>query len=153
RRRIARVHAAAHCARAKGPSGEVNAIDMANQRPAKKRGQWRAILEGELREKAMASVGAIAAELEQLAPPPTLPTRIAIHHAWHALLHGYLGFAQLGERHLERSTQCLNDAVDAVAERPTLPWLYRGSVGVAWVLEHLQNHELNSVQERDEDVD
>jgi len=116
------------------------------------RGRWRPILEGELGERALATVRAIAAALEQLPEPP--PARAGAQFAEQALLNAYLGFSGLGERHFDLSTQLIERAIDAVAEAPMRPSLYGGFVGVAWVLDHLQHHELSTVeQDGSEDVD
>jgi lantibiotic modifying enzyme len=112
---------------------------------ASRKGQWRPILDGELRARALASVRAIAAALEE--QPGEATTRQPMQLAEQALLNAYLGFADLGERHFDLSSQFLERAIDAVAETPMRPSLYGGFVGVAWVLEHLQSHELSSVEE------
>ncbi len=116
------------------------------------RGRWRPILEGELRERALATARAIAAALEQLPEPP--PARAGVQLAEQALLNAYLGFSGLGERHFDLSTQLIERAIGAVAETQMRPSLYGGFVGIAWVLDHLQHHELSTVeQDGSEDVD
>ncbi len=109
------------------------------------RGKWRPILEGELRENALASAQAIAAALEH--QPHTSPPPTGMQLAEQALLNAYLGFSGLGDRHFERSTQLLERAIDAVAQTATRPSLYGGFVGVAWVLHHVQGHELSTIEE------
>jgi lantibiotic modifying enzyme len=116
-----------------------------SERREPKNGQWRPILDGALRTRALASVQAIAADLEKhpAEGAPWYPMQLAEQ----ALFNAYLGFADLGERHFDLSSQFLERAIDAVAETPMRPSLYSGFVGVAWVLEHLQSHELSSVEE------
>ncbi len=116
-----------------------------SERRAAKKGQWRPILDGVLRARALASVRAIAAALEE--QPGEGATRPPMQLAEQALLNAYLGFADLGERHFDLSSQFLERAIDAVAETPMRPSLYGGFVGVAWVLEHLQSHELSTIEE------
>ncbi len=117
-----------------------------------KPGRWRPILTGELRERALATASSIAAALEETVSPGT--PRYAMHLSEQALLHAYLGFGELGDRHFDLSSQLLERSIDAVAESPMRPSLYGGFVGVAWVLEHLQNHELSSIEEDgSEDLD
>jgi lantibiotic biosynthesis protein len=116
------------------------------------RGRWRPILEGKLRDEALAAARGIAAALEQL--PEMAPARAGMQLAEHALLNAYLGFGGLGDRHFELSTQLIERAIDAVAKTPMRPSLYGGFVGVAWVLDHLQNHELSEIeQDGSEDAD
>ena len=123
--------------------GDLPVADSAPQR-----GRWRPLLEGELRERALADARAIAEALEKLPEPP------GAQLAEQALLHAYLGFGGLGERHFDLSTQLIERAIDAVAAAPMRPSLYSGFVGVAWVLDHLQHHELSTVeQDGSEDVD
>jgi len=119
-----------------------------SERRASKNGRWRPILDGELRARALASVRAIAAALEEQ-PSAEGTARLPMQLAERALLNAYLGFADLGERHFDISGQLLERAIDAVAETPMRPSLYGGFVGVAWVLEHLQSHELSSIEEDD----
>jgi len=122
---------------------------MADSAP--QRGRWRPLLDGELRERALADTRAIAAALEQLPEPPE---SAGAQLAEQALLHAYLGFGDLGERHFDLSTQLIERAIDAVAATPMRASLYSGFVGVAWVLDHLQHHELSTVeQDGSEDVD
>ena len=109
-----------------------------------KPGKWRAILDGELGDKALETVTSIAAALEQELPSGA--PRYAMQLAEQSLLNAYLGFGDLGDRHFDLSSQFLERAIDAVAETPMRPSLYGGFVGVAWVLEHLQNHELSSIE-------
>src|SRR5260370_6098391 len=103
---------------------------MSGRRPSRK-GQWRPILDGELRARALASVRAIAAALEE--QPAEATARHPMQLAEQALLNAYLGFADLRERHFDLSSQFLERAIDAVAETPMPPSLYGGFVGVAWV--------------------
>src|SRR5260370_21517640 len=117
---------------------------MSERRPPRK-AQWRPILAGELRARAVGAVRALAAALEE--QPAEATARHPMQLAEQALLNAYLGFADLGERHFDLSSQFLERAIDAVAETPMRPSLYGGFVGVAWVLEHLQSHELSSIEE------
>src|SRR5215472_5802878 len=115
-------------------------------------GKWRPILEGKLRERALDTVRSIAAGLEQPADAKT--PRYAMQLAEQSLFNAYLGFSDLGDHHFDLSSKLLESAIDAVAETPMRPALYGGFVGVAWVLEHLQSHELSTVEGDDaEDVD
>jgi lantibiotic modifying enzyme len=115
-----------------------------SDRAVHKPGKWRPILDGELRERALASVRSIAASLE-LQPEAKTP-RYPMQLAEQALLNAYLGFGDFGDRHFDLSSQLLDRAIDAVAETPMRPSLYGGFVGVAWAIEHLQNHELSSIE-------
>src|SRR5712692_5275585 len=113
--------------------------------------KWRVILHGELRERALASVRSIVAALEK---PPARSRQPQTHLAEQALLNGYLGFAQWGEHHFDRSSQLLEQAIDALPETPLGPTLYGGFVGIAWVVEHLQSHPLSLVEaESTEEMD
>ncbi len=115
-------------------------------------GQWRPILVGELRERALATAASIAAALEE--PVPAETPGYSMHLAEQALLHAYLGFGRLGDRHFDLSSRFLEQSIEAVAESPMQPSLHGGFVGVAWVLEHLQNHELSSSEDDgSEDLD
>src|SRR5215510_5553452 len=125
-------------------------LSMADAAP--RRGRWRPILEGEMRERALATARAIAAALEHVPEPP--PASAGAQLAEQALLNAYLGFSGLGERHFDLSSQLIERAIAAVAEAPMRPSLYGGFVGVAWALDHLQHHEMSTVeQDGSEEVD
>src|SRR5260370_7518558 len=78
---------------------------MSERRPSRK-GQWRPILDGELRARALASVRAIAAALEE--QPAEATARHPMQLAEQALLNAYLGFPHLGHRHFHLSTPFLH---------------------------------------------
>jgi lantibiotic modifying enzyme len=110
--------------------------------------KWRAILDGLLRERALDSVRSIVSALDHDSRRP------ATHLAEQALLHAYLGFAQCGDNHFDRSGQLLEQAIDGLATAPLRPTLYGGFVGIAWVVEHLQNHPLTASEtETTEEMD
>jgi len=112
--------------------------------------KWRVILEGDLRERALASARAIVDGLEKASPASRRP---ASHFAEQALMHAYLGFAQWGDEHFDRSSQLLEQAIDNLATTPLRPTLYGGFVGIAWVVEHLQSHPLSQLEESAEELD
>jgi len=112
--------------------------------------KWRVILEGDLRERALASARAIVDGLEKASPASRRP---ASPFAEQALMHAYLGFAQWGDEHFDRSSQLLEQAIDNLATTPLRPTLYGGFVGIAWVVEHLQSHPLSQLEESAEELD
>jgi lantibiotic modifying enzyme len=100
----------------------------------------------------MESVASIARDLDQ--DSASEATRTPNQLAEHAMLEAYLGFAELGESHFERSVQLLENAMDGVSQTPMRPALFNGFTGVAWILEHLQSHPLNTgFDEAEEDFD
>lgn len=109
------------------------------------RGKWRPILTGARREKALSTARGIAAALEGL--PQGESARAGMQLAEQALLNAYLGFAGLGERHFDLASDLLEQAIDRVAQTPMRASLYGGFVGVAWILNHLQQHELSTVEQ------
>lgn len=106
--------------------------------------RWRALLEGEKREQALQSVREIVAALDA---PGRADRRPATFLAEQALLHAYLGFAEWGNEHFERSSQLLEQSIDVLGQTALRPCLHGGFVEIAWVVEHLQRHPLSEIED------
>jgi hypothetical protein len=93
---------------------------------------WRAVLEGDDAERALAAVHAVASELARI--EPTGPG-FNVGHASRALLGVHLartGDAAAGDQ----AVDALEQALDTL-DQANLPWLLDGLAGVAWTAAHL----------------
>lgn len=91
---------------------------------------WSAVFEGATRERA----GALVAELARVIAPPARHRGASLAHgmAGAALCLGYVA----GDAGIDAAAELVGGAIDGAAELPLR--LGDGSVGVAWVIEHLQ---------------
>jgi len=90
---------------------------------------WQPILTGELAAEARQAIASIAADIPRFAPSD--PASLAGGAAGIALFYAYAG-------NVARADQLIDHAIAMVSEKPMLPALYGGFVGVAWALAHLQ---------------
>jgi lantibiotic modifying enzyme len=79
------------------------------------------------------------------------PQSLADGPAGKALFFHYLDQARPGQGHDERALAHLEAAIAATAEASTVPGLYSGFSGVAWVLEHLTGRLLDPPAPGEED--
>lgn len=70
-----------------------------------------------------------------------------------ALLHAYHHASNGRAEHLEKRDSYLEAAFETVASTPTLPLLFGGFVGVAWVVEHLSSSDQCDNDDLNLDVD
>ena len=103
---------------------------------------WTPLLAGREAERAWDAVHEIARELprqgeELLRERPGRQMGLSGGKAGFALFFGYLAQVSGEDEHAETAARYLDEATEAVAEEATVPDLYGGFTGVAWVAEHL----------------
>ena len=122
---------------------------------------WSPLLGGELRERALEAVHAIAESLSAGKFPPG-PLRhgeaeaasLAGGRAGLGVLYAYLAQAGLARRGSEVSERFLGEAAEALAAAHMTPSLYEGFTGVAWATEHVNGRLFDSEgEERNEAID
>jgi len=106
---------------------------------------WHPLLDGELADRADEAVTAIA---EALAGAGDVsPASLGSGGPGIALFFAYLGRARPQHGHEERADRLLDDAFDAVADRPLGASLFAGFTGVAWTAEHIAGPDEDSGEE------
>src|SRR5262245_8316638 len=96
---------------------------------------WPPLLSGDIRERALATVGAIA---RALPPPGEVPgPGLADGAAGIALFYHTLSTSQGGAVHAATSVQHLNSALRAAATTRLSPGLFSGVAGIAWAAQHI----------------
>ncbi len=93
---------------------------------------WRALLEGEARDRAREVVEAIAAELDRRAPEAP---GLGNGQAGIAILHGYRARAGCADGG-DRAFAALEHALANLATAPS-PWLFEGTAGIGFAIHHL----------------
>ena len=102
---------------------------------------WTPLLEGDLADRARATVDDIAAAIAADAGEDEDSRRsasLAGGRAGRALFHAYLAQATGAEAQADLAARRLEEAVDELASAPMGPGLYSGFTGIAWATEHLQ---------------
>lgn len=104
--------------------------------PAK---SWRPVLEGRDAERARAAVDAVAESLLQRAEQtvPLADPGFPDGSAGFALLFAYLALDSGDDRWHEWSERLLDQAIDALVDRPMPQMLFGGFTGIGWTIEHL----------------
>src|SRR5438552_1442107 len=97
---------------------------------------WSPILDGALRERALAAVQAIADSLQPPLPASPLNPSLSGGQAGLALFYAYLAQVRSGGDE-ETARRFLGSAIDAHLTSPMRPTFYGGFTGVAWTVEHL----------------
>jgi class I lanthipeptide synthase len=115
---------------------------------------WSPLLDGDLRERAVEAVVAIAESLcaDGTAHPPQPSLEVdaaslASGDAGLALFFAYLARSGLTSHGPERAEHFLDRAQAALATADMTPSLYMGFTGIAWATEHLNTHILDSIDD------
>jgi hypothetical protein len=105
---------------------------------------WSPLLDGELRERALEAVHAIANSLRAGEFPPDSFPRGEVEaasleggRAGLGVFFAYLAQAGLASRGFEIAERFLGEAAETLAAADMTPSLYEGFTGVAWATEHL----------------
>jgi lantibiotic modifying enzyme len=106
---------------------------------------WRPILNGSLREQAVAAVESIAADLRRFS---VRDFSLAGGAAGISLMFDYFARYRSVPGDQNISQRFLDQAIESVSDEPSLPSLYSGFTGVAWVCEHLHSGVSNTVVDR-----
>lgn len=98
---------------------------------------WKAVVDGELRDRALDAVREVAEALRQ--QPEQLRGDLSGGAAGLALLYAYAAEADIGvDGAAEAAAGYIDHAMDQVANAPMAPALHGGFTGVAWMIEHLR---------------
>jgi len=97
---------------------------------------WRPLLQGANRRRALQAVDAIAESVRSLSPGERDPS-LAGGQAGLALLYAWLAEAGRSPQASDLAWQCLDRAIDAVAAEEIGSWFWEGFTGVAWAGELL----------------
>jgi len=97
--------------------------------------EWKTLLEGPVRERALRTVNEIAAALQtrQGLEGPSLSNGLA----GLSLLFGELERGHPQQGHGAQAQQLIEEAASAIEDQPLPPWLYGGFSGIAWSMERL----------------
>jgi hypothetical protein len=100
---------------------------------------WKPIVEGAKAEEVLGVVREIAEGLPQ-APAPVAEREVSLAggRSGQALLYGYLALHAGDDAAAEKAGDLIDEAAEALAERPMSPSLYSGFPGVTWAIEHLR---------------
>jgi len=103
--------------------------------------QWKPILQGSLRDRALDTVWALADALFDTEADPYRGREASLAHgnAAVALFYGYHAKAHKGHGYKELAIAFLARALRSVSSPQESPALYCGTTGVAWVAAHLQD--------------
>ncbi len=124
---------------------------------------WRPLLTGELADRAMEAVLAIAEDIP--VRPGWLHPLVGESHAaaWRgslasgaagqALFYAYLALHTQEERYADLALERLDQAAEAVAASPMSESLYSGFTGVAWVGDHLRGRLFEGEADENREVD
>ena len=104
------------------------------------RRQWRPLLDGEDGERAWDAIRAVAAGLRETVERVTVASDPSLNDgtAGIALFYAYLAAETGEEEWSDCAIRLIEQAIDAVADRPLTPWLHGGFAGVGWVLKHAE---------------
>lgn len=124
---------------------------------------WQPLLHGELADRALEAVLAIATEIPNRADwihprmsgpaSPSWQASLASGSAGKALLYGYLALHTGEERWADLALELLEQAGDAVAEAPMSESLYSGFPGIAWVGDHFRDRLFEGDPDENREVD
>jgi len=124
---------------------------------------WRPLLHGELADRALETVLAIAEDIParpgwvrpRMAEPvsPAWTAGLASGIAGQALFYGYLALHTGEERWTDQALGLLEQAGEAVAEYPMSESLYSGFTGIAWVGDHLRDRLFEGDPDENREVD
>jgi lantibiotic modifying enzyme len=98
---------------------------------------WQPLLDGVPKDRALECVRAIVDDLGRSGQPLADPS-LAGGAAGVALLHAYLAETERGQESRNAAPRYVKDAAASVAEKPMLPSLYSGLIGVGWAMAHLE---------------
>src|SRR6266498_2865375 len=115
------------------------------------RPSWRPILTGEIKERALATVGEIVAALPNPLSAEISDASLSGGSAGLAVLCAYLSRAGLDDD--ENAAQFLAHAVNSVSAQQMGPSLYGGFTGIAWTAAHLQEQLLDPEDDPNEAID
>ncbi|HEV2763533.1 MAG TPA: lanthionine synthetase LanC family protein, partial [Pyrinomonadaceae bacterium] len=122
-----------------------------SQSRATPRRPWRPLLEGALRERALATVDEIVAALPGPESALISDASLARGAAGLAVLSAYL--ARAGRDDGTNAILFLQHAAQRISDEPTDHTLYGGFTGVAWALAHLRAQLLDADEDAHEAVD
>jgi lantibiotic modifying enzyme len=124
---------------------------------------WRPLLEGEIADRTLEAVLAIAEDIPSRAgwvhPKVTGPAEVswraslASGLAGQAVFYGYLALHTEEERWADLALDLLDQAGEAVASQPMSESLYSGFPGIAWVGDHLRGRLFEGDPEENREVD
>ncbi|MDB4894374.1 MAG: Lanthionine biosynthesis cyclase LanC [Firmicutes bacterium] len=110
---------------------------------------WQPMMQGALRDRAMATAWEIADGLAPGAEPS-----LAAGSAGLAVLYAYLAGERADAGYREMAVACLSRAARTISGQPVSPALFRGVTGVAWAAAHLGIHsEMAAVEDLFEAAD
>jgi lantibiotic modifying enzyme len=101
---------------------------------------WRPLLENEEREQAWDAIRDIASGLRETVERVTVASDPSLNDgtAGMAVFYAHLAAATGEEEWSDCAGRLVEQAIDAVADRPLTPWLHGGFAGVGWALKHIE---------------
>ena len=106
--------------------------------------KWKPVLDGDLRERALAATYEIA---EALRKRSIKDPSLASGKAGLAIFYAYLAKARSGCGDKQTARRFLNEAADAVSAQRMTPDLFGGFTGVAWAMAHLEGQAVDFYDE------
>jgi lantibiotic modifying enzyme len=101
---------------------------------------WRPLLENGERERAWEAIRDVAAGLRETVERATAASDPSLNDGTSgiAVFYAYLAAETGEEEWSDCAAQLIENAIDAVADRPLTPWLHGGFAGVGWALKHIE---------------
>ncbi|HKH45467.1 MAG TPA: lanthionine synthetase C family protein [Thermoanaerobaculia bacterium] len=124
---------------------------------------WRPLLDGEMADRALEAVFAIAEDIPTRSGwvhprvtgdySPVWSAGLASGAAGQALFYGYLALHTNEERWADLALELLDRAAEAVASNPMTESLYSGFPGIAWVSDHLRGRLFEGDPDENREID
>lgn len=101
---------------------------------------WRALLEDDERERAWEAIRRVASGLRDTVDRVTVASDPSLNDgtAGIAVFFAYLATETGEEEWSDCAARLVEQAIDAVGDRPLTPWLHGGFAGVGWALKHIE---------------
>ena len=101
---------------------------------------WRPLLVDDDRERAWDAIRGVATGLRETVGRVTVASDPSLNDgtAGMAVFFAYLAEATGDEEWSDCAARLVEQAIDAVADRPLTPWLHGGFAGVGWTLKHIE---------------